>query len=212
MGQGKDEIDATPAQIRKAIARARSDLAAHLGAVNPLHLIGLGESPGESKMPTVKKPASSKGPKTSTKKAERKADPKKPDSKAKPAEGASQKAGLKRSDSRAKPTKAGSGHESKSRARKRPARSEGVVAKAGAALDTMAAGAVVGAVKAAARALDDENKAKALKGRKSKSSSTSAVLGELAPDAALGAVAGAAQTMLPEEPEAAPKNRRRAKS
>jgi len=62
-----------------------------------------------------------------------------------------------------------------------------VTAKAGRALDTMAAGAVVGAVKAAAQALEENKKAPR---------STGKVLGEIAPDAAIGAVAGAAQAMM----------------
>jgi hypothetical protein len=64
----------------------------------------------------------------------------------------------------------------------------------------MAAGAVVGAVKAAAQAID-ENQVRSLKGRGRKPASTSAVLGDLAPDAAMGAVVGAAQSVLPVEEE-----------
>jgi hypothetical protein len=64
----------------------------------------------------------------------------------------------------------------------------------------MAAGAVVGAVKAAAHAVD-EGQVQSLKGRGKKSASTTAVLGELAPDAAMGAVVGAAQAVLPVEEE-----------
>jgi hypothetical protein len=174
MGQGKNEVYASPSEIRKAIAEARSDLGAHLGALNPLNLLGVGESPGDTKMPTVKKPSSHKGAKA----AARKSEPKKPDSEVKAAKSNSSAHGAK--------------------AKKRPAKSEGVVAKAGAVLDTMAAGAVVGAVKAAARAID-ENQVQALKGRGKNSPSTSAVLGDLAPDAAMGAVVGAAQSVLPVE-------------
>lgn len=179
MGQGKDEVDASPSEIRKAIAEARSDLGAHLGALNLLNLLGMGESPGDTTMPTVKKPGSPKGRKAAAKKSE----PKKPDSKAKAA----------KTDSSTNRTKA----------KKRPAKAQGVAAKAGAALDTMAAGAVVGAVKAAAHAID-ENQVQALKGSGKKSPSTSAVLADLAPDAAMGALVGAAQTVLPveEKPEA----------
>jgi hypothetical protein len=179
MGQGKDEVGASPAEIRKAIAEARSDLGAHLGALNPLNLLGVGESPGDTKMPTVKKSGSSKGAKT----AARKSEPKKPDSKAKAAKGDASKNGTK--------------------AKKHSPKTQGVAAKAGAVLDTMAAGAVVGAVKAAAHAID-ENEVQALKGSGKKSPSTSAVLGDLAPDAAMGALVGAAQSVLPpveEKPE-----------
>ncbi|WP_337176304.1 hypothetical protein [Paludisphaera sp.] len=84
---------------------------------------------------------------------------------------------------------------------KRSSKSQGMVAQAGSTLDTMAAGAVVGAVKAAARAID-ENEVKALKGRGKRATSTADVLGEMGPDAALGAVVGAAGTVLPVEEKA----------
>jgi len=191
MGQGKDEVDASPAEIRKAIAEARSDLGAHLGALNPLHLLGVGESPGDAKMPTVKKSGAHKGEKAAAKKSEPKknqSEPKKSDSKAK---------------AKAKAAKADSSTNG-SKAKKRPTKSQGVAAKAGAVIDTMAAGAVVGAVKAAAQAID-ENQVQALKGTGKTSPSTSAVLGDLAPDAAMGALVGAAQTVLPVEEKPEPK-------
>jgi hypothetical protein len=74
-------------------------------------------------------------------------------------------------------------------------KASGVAAKAGHVLDTMAAGALVGAVKAAAQSIE-ENEAKSLKSRSSKT--TSAVLSEMAPNAAVGAVAGAARAIVPE--------------
>lgn len=187
MGQGKDEVDASPSEIRKAIAKARSDLGAHLGALSPLNLLGMGGSPGETKMPTVKKPSSSKGAKTAAKKAE----PKKPESKVKATKGSASTTGTK--------------------AKKRSPKTQGVVAKAGAVLDTMAAGAVVGAVKAAAQAID-ENQVQALKGSGTKSPSTGEVLSELAPGAAMGAVMGAAQTVLPVEEKPKSKSSKKAKA
>jgi len=66
---------------------------------------------------------------------------------------------------------------------------------AGHVLDTMAAGAVVGAVKAAAQAVEEKQ------GQKKKgktSTSTGEVLGGMAPDAAMGAIAGAAQAVMPQ--------------
>ena len=107
------------------------------------------------------------------------------------------KAEAKKSGAKAK----AAGSESKAngaKSKKRAAGSQGAVAKAGAVLDTMAAGAVVGAVKAAAHAID-EDRVQSLKGRGKKSASTSAVLEDLAPDAAMGAVVGAAQSVLPVE-------------
>jgi len=81
-----------------------------------------------------------------------------------------------------------------------PARiAKGAAVQAAHALDTMAAGAVVGAVKAAAQAINE----KEAKGRKSPTS-TGQVLGEIAPDAAMGALAGAAQSMMPEGIETKP--------
>jgi hypothetical protein len=73
-------------------------------------------------------------------------------------------------------------------------KASGVAAKAGHVLDTMAAGAVVGAVKAAAQSIQ-ENEAKSLKSRSTKT--TSDVLSEMAPNAAVGAVAGAARAIVP---------------
>jgi hypothetical protein len=183
MGQGKDEVDASPAEIRKAIAEARSDLGARLGALNPLNLLGVGASPGGAEMSTTK-PNASKGAKSSSKKSTaRKSEPKKA------------VATLKGSGKAAS-----AGSKSPKRGAKATRKDEGVVAKAGAALDTMAAGAVVGAVKAAAAAID-EDKVMSLKGGGKKAASTADVLGELAPDAAMGAVAGAMRTVLPAEEE-----------
>jgi len=74
---------------------------------------------------------------------------------------------------------------------------KGAAATAGHVLDTMAAGAVVGAVKAAAQAIT-EQEAKSPKGKRKTSPSTGEVLSEMAPDAAVGAIAGAAHSVLPE--------------
>jgi len=131
-------------------------------------------------MPTVKKPASPKGAKTAAKKSA----PKEPDAKLNTAKG-----GASTKSNSSTPTK---------KANKQSPKTQGVAAKAGAVLDTMAAGAVVGAVKAAAHAID-ENQVQALKGSGKKSPSTSAVLGDLAPGAAMGALVGAAQSVLPVE-------------
>ena len=75
---------------------------------------------------------------------------------------------------------------------------KGVAAKAGEVIDTMAAGAVAGAITAAAQSIS-EGKAKALKGRRKAAISTREVLAEIAPDAAMGAVVGAAKAVMPAE-------------
>ena len=59
----------------------------------------------------------------------------------------------------------------------------------------MAAGAVVGAVKAAAQSIPEEG-VQTLKGKSTPT--TGEVLGEMAPDAAVGAVVGAARAVMPE--------------
>lgn len=201
MGQGKDEVDASPADIRKAIAEVRSDLEARLGALNPLHLLGMGESPGEAEMSTTKPNAPKGGKAASKKSAAKKSEPKKAASTLK-GSGKAASADAKSAKSPKRATKSP----------KTTRKDEGVVAKAGTVLDTMAAGAVVGAVKAAAASID-EDKVMALKGGRKKAATTADVLGELAPDAAMGAVVGAARTVLPVEEEAPkPKNGKKAKS
>jgi hypothetical protein len=80
-------------------------------------------------------------------------------------------------------------------------KSGGVAAKAGHVLDTMAAGAVIGAVKAAAQSIA-QNETKSLKGSGKRSKSTSDVLSEIAPGAAVGAVAGAARAVVPDNGKA----------
>jgi hypothetical protein len=77
---------------------------------------------------------------------------------------------------------------------------KGIAEKAGHTLDTMAAGAVVGAVKAAAAAIE---KQESTKSRRKSSPSIGEVMGDMAPGLALGAVSGAAQAVLPAEPEKA---------
>jgi hypothetical protein len=161
MGQGKDHVNASPTELRKAIAQARTDLEEHIRSLSDSTLPK--NDHGAKKMQT-KKMIDSAHTKASTKS---KADSK--------------------SDSGAKPL----AKRKTSVARK----ASGVAAKAGHVLDTMAAGAVAGAVKAAAQSIE-ENEAKSLKSRSSKT--TSAVLSEMAPNAAVGAVAGAARAVVPD--------------
>jgi len=75
-----------------------------------------------------------------------------------------------------------------------------VAATAGHVLDTMAAGAVTGAVKAAAQSIE-ENEAQSFKNGRKSSPLTGEVLGEMAPDAAIGAIVGAAQAVMPDGPK-----------
>jgi hypothetical protein len=159
MGQGKDHVNASPTELRKAIAQARTDLEKHIRSLSDSTLPE--NDRGVKKMQTKKIASGQK--KTSAKS--------KSDSK---------------SDLSAKPL----AKRKTSGARK----ASGVAAKAGHVLDTMAAGAVVGAVKAAAQSIED-NEAKSPKSRSSKT--TSDVLSEMAPDAAVGAVAGAARAIVP---------------
>jgi hypothetical protein len=113
---------------------------------------------------------------------------------------AAKKSATKKSESKqaASTPKASGKTKSTQHAKRTTRKSEGAVAKAGAVIDTMGAGAVVGAVMAAALAID-QNQVKALNGGGKKPPTTAGVLGDLAPDAAMGAVVGAAQTVLPVE-------------
>jgi hypothetical protein len=79
--------------------------------------------------------------------------------------------------------------------------------KTGKVLDTMVAGAVVGAITGAASAVANEPTAVVPGGPTTLAASpaqaggpgTKEVLGELAPDAAVGAISGAAKAVLPPE-------------
>jgi hypothetical protein len=168
MGHGKDQV--TPAELRQAIAQARSSLGAHLRSLSILPLPSGGTDPGDKTMQTKKKaPANAKTADNS------KADP------------------------RSSP-----GSKATTTAKKKPSvarKVNGVAAKAGKVLDTMAAGAVIGAVKAAAQSIA-QNEAKSLEGTGKASKSTSDVLSEMAPGAAVGAVTGAARAVVPDNSKA----------
>lgn len=203
MGEREEEVDASPSEIRKAITKARSDLGAHLDALHPLNLIGLGESPGEPEMPTTKNSSAPKGGKTAAKKSTAgKSEAENAVSKRKGSGGGA------KASAKEKSSQNGSNRAAKHRPAKK---AEGVMAKAGDVLDTMAAGAVVGAVKAAARSID-ENKIQGFKGGAKKAASTADVLGDLAPGLAMGAVVGAAETVLPVEQKRKPESPKKAKA
>lgn len=167
MAQRKDEVVESPAQLREAIAQARADLGAHLSALGNQ----VSPNPGDNPMPTQPKPkrAAAKSEKPAAKKEKPAAKNEKPAAKTKAA---------------AKPSHA-----------KKTSTAKGTAAKAGKVLDTMAAGAVVGAVKAAAQAIA-QNEPKASKAKRQPT--TGKVLGKMGPDAAVGAIVGAAQAVMPE--------------
>jgi hypothetical protein len=160
MGQGKDRVNGSPIELRKAIAQARIDLVEHIRSLSDSTLPK--NELGAKKMQTKKSASAHSKASTKSKSAS------KSDTGAKPL--------VKRKTSVTR-------------------KASGVATKAGHALDTMAAGAVVGAVKAAAQSLE-ENEAKSPKIRSSKT--TSEVLSEMAPNAAVGAVAGAARAIVPQ--------------
>jgi len=195
VGQGNDETVDSPAQIREAIAQARTDLGAHLSALGDPQLPNGADGPGDQPMPAKR---------ASTARAKSTDNSKSPIAKtAKPTVKSAKPKGEKavKADSAAKPK---SKPKSKPKAKAKtstPAKIvKGAAATAGHALDAMAAGAVVGAVKAAAKSIAEKES----KGRRKSSPSTGKVLGEMAPDAAMGALAGAAEAMLPDGIEANP--------
>lgn len=173
MGQGNDEELKSPSEIREAIAEARAEFGAHLNALTEPKLPSGGDGPGDEPMQAKQTAAkTTKGSKTIA------------------------KSGMKTELA----TKAPEKTLSKPKKKSTPARiAKGAAVQAAHALDTMAAGAVVGAVKAAAQAIHE----KEAKGRQ-RPTSTGKVLGEIAPDAAMGALAGAAQAMMPEGIETKP--------
>lgn len=185
MDQGKDEIAGSPAQIREAIARARDELGTHLSAlVDP-------QSPtddtGDTTMPTREKPKEAGAKRVKKTAAASKKTTAKSRSSASAKSSGAKASGAKSSSAKSSGAKS-SGAKSKKQATTRVARK--AVDKAGRVLDEMAAGAVVGAVKAAAQAVAEKKKAPR---------STGKVLGEMAPDAAVGAVVGAAQAVMPDD-------------
>lgn len=172
MDQGNDEEVKSPSQLREAIAEARAEFGAHLNALAEPKLPSGGDGPGDEPMQAKQTAAKT----TKRSKTIAKSDTK--------------------TELATKPPKKTPSKPKKST----PARiAKGAAVQAARALDTMAAGAVVGAVKAAAQAINE----KEAKGRRSPTS-TGKVLGEIAPDAAMGALAGAAQAMMPEGIETKP--------
>ena len=225
----------TVADLRAAIAETRADLARHLGALKQhlFHpQIAHHESASEIDMATTKKkaarPSASKGGSSKTKAAARPsstakgrdsaaagttkpaadrktaATPTKTKSKAKtsstnpsrPASASSTKS--KRSTAKASASRSKSGS-----ARKPAAKS--LLAKTGEVLDTMVAGAMVGAITGAAQTVAGQPTAVTAAEPQAMNSSPAAVggpgakevLGEMAGGAAVGGVSGAAKAVLP---------------
>jgi hypothetical protein len=234
-----NELDGSPAAIRRSMTRTRRDLARHLAALRD-RLLNPGPIMTATKEPTM--PAQKKREQTSPSKKknapdeanERRADPRTSTSEGKASNGSSKKAGATassaRSSKKAAASKSSSANGSSKRkvsdskksksssSRGRQSAEKSLVEKTGEVLDTMVAGAVVGAVTGAARHVAHEPGALPLVDPESLTGSdtpdqekptTREVLGELASGAALGAMTGAAKSILPAE--SAPETKKRSK-
>jgi hypothetical protein len=201
MGKAKDNgMSASPADIRTAIADTRDELGQHLSVLGNQFFSPKGaDGPKETTMPTEKRakpPTQSGGESRDSSKSGRATvkgqNPGKADAK-----------DTKKSTSTKKTVASKPGSAGRSTTTRKV---KGVAAKAGQVLDTMMAGAVVGAVKAAAQAVADKEALNGLEGAGKKghamARSTGEVLGEMAPGAAVGAVVGAAKAVMPETGEA----------
>ncbi len=231
-GEGLGPGGASVPALRQAIAETRAELARHLSALRH-HLfhphLSSNDPVTETNMATAKKKttrssagggSSAKGrsaSKASSSSAKGRAsadsrpsgEARKPSASSKP----QAKAGAAKSKSSASASARKSGRAASasgsSRTRSRSTRKEvkSLVAKTGEVLDTMVAGAVVGAVTGAARAVGNEPTAVSPADPASLASApvraggpgTKQVLGELASGAAVGAVSGAAKSVLPPE-------------
>jgi len=181
VGQREEEIGKSPAEIREAIIHTRDHLGAHLSALADPQPPSEDDKP----MPTpTKRPKSANSTKSATKQTAAKS------AKSTKSEKTAMKAKSSSKTKPKSPKKASAGRIAK-----------GAAATAGRVLDTMAAGAVVGAVKAAAQSLDKKKSAR--------QPSTAKVLNEMAPDAAVGAMTGAAQAVIPDNKS--PKRRKSAR-
>jgi len=234
-----NELDESPAAIHGSMARTRRDLARHLVALrdrllNPRPIMTATKEPT---MPAQKKreqTSPSKKKKAPDEANDRRSDPRTSTSDGKASNGSSKKAVAAGSSAKSSKKTAASkssstngsskrkvsdSKESKSTgSRGRKSAEKSLVEKTGEVLDTMVAGAVVGAVTGAARHVAHEPGALPLVDPEALSSSdtpdhekptTREVLGELASGAALGAMTGAAKSVLPAEP--APETKKRSK-
>lgn len=181
-----------PTELRAAIASTREDLARHLASLRAHFLSSITSH-------HVPKP-DPQGDKTAmaTKKPSRKSN-----ADARPSEPRTASA---KTAARRKTTASSKSVSSSAGRSPRRKKSEGLVAQTGAVLDTMVAGAVVGAITGAAQSLQNEPAAvhaedmKAVNGPESaRSPGTGEVLSEMAGGAAAGAVTGAARSIMPKK-------------
>ena len=221
------ELNDAPASIRAEIAETREQLARHLRALKNHLLHPISSHHDHAKDPAMPTPSKSHSPGTSShqapsrrRSAAAKSPGKEPASKAHAkgeSSGASAKAKSNGKEVAAKSSKTSSRGSSTSKTSKKGSKSsksskslaKTLVAKTGKTLDTVVAGAVVGAITGAARNLADEPTAMPLcdqtSGTESKqaahsdASTTTDVLGEMASGAALGALTGAAKVVMPSE-------------
>jgi len=190
----------SPADIRAAIANTRDELSQHLSELSNRFFPPKGaDGPNEASMPTEKR---TKPPTHSGAEARDSSKSGKPTGK-RLSPGKTDVKDTKKSTSTKKTSAPKPGSARKSTTTRKV---KSVTAKAGQVLDTMMAGAVVGAVKAAAQAVSQNEASNGLKGagkkRDAMAPSTGEVLGEMAPGAAVGAVVGAAKAVMPDESKA----------
>jgi hypothetical protein len=216
-----NDADPSPEDLRAAIAETRAELARHLGALKH-HLfhphISSPEFAAETDMATAKKkttrrPSAARAA-TSKPKPSSAASSSKSKSHARSAvsadeAGSSRKPTASPSKMKAKPASTNPKPKAKAKTRRRPA-VHTVLARTGEVLDTVVAGAVVGAITGAAQSVAKEPTAvTGSPGAMDRSPAaaggpgTKRILGELAPGAAAGAVSGAAKSVLPPENDAA---------
>ncbi len=226
-GDSPDELDGSPAAIRASMAQTRDELARHLAALKDrLFHPSLADAPGAERAMATKKTGrravsssagessgSDRAQHTTSKSGESSAAPKVSAPKAGPKTKAAapKKSSTQASGGVQARKKGASASPRKSRTPK--GQEKGIVQKTGEVLDTVLAGAVVGAITGAARNLAHEPTAvpasgtlelRSAPGAKQESPTTGEVLSELASGAAVGAVAGAAKSILPPDEEVRP--------
>lgn len=212
------ELDDSPSTVRAAMAETRQQLALHLSALKErlLHPLEAVDSAKDPTMPTAKK--SSRQP-ADKKSQDDKSPSSRADAKTKKKSAPSASVGASQKTTAAKSEKSSKSEGTKTRktaqsgkaapARKKTSAREGkaqsLVARTGETLDTMVAGAIVGAVTGAARNLAHEPTAMPLcdeppSGQQAAADvekpTTGQVLEEMASGAAIGAVSGSAKAVM----------------
>ncbi len=203
------ELDDSPSNIRTAMMETRQQLAAHLGALKErlLHPLTARSSPKGPTMPTKKQTSRESGAKRTEKskpQASRADARTKQSTVAKPAQPSKAAETKTRKENRGK----AAAPRKKTAAQK--AEVQGLVARTGETLDTMIAGAIVGAVTGAARNLAHEPSAMPLCDETPATQpavatedkpTTGQVLEEMASGAAIGALSGTAKAVVPRAPK-----------